>query len=161
MQLKTLVPAALAVTATAVAGGLASKDSQSVWYAKLRKPPYQPPAQAFPIVWPILYADIAVTSSATLDELERQGRAEERRRYLAALAVNLVLNGSWSWLFFNQHKLGTSAVAAGALAVSSADLTRRAVQVRGAPAAPLALYPLWCACATALSTHIWFLNRRR
>ena len=161
MQLKTLVPAALAVTATAVAGGLASKDSQSVWYAKLRKPPYQPPAQAFPIVWPILYADIAVTSSATLDELERQGRAEERRRYLAALAVNLVLNGSWSWLFFNQHKLGTSAVAAGALAVSSADLTRRAVQVRGAPAAPLALYPLWCAFATALSTHIWFLNRRR
>ncbi|KUI02607.1 TspO protein [Mycolicibacterium acapulense] len=160
MQLKTLVPSALAVTATAVAGGLASKDSQSLWYAKLRKPPYQPPAQAFPIVWPILYADIAVTSSATLDELERRGQTEERRRYLAALAINLVLNGSWSWLFFNQGKLATSAVAAGALTLSSADLTRRAVQVRGAKAAPLALYPLWCAFATVLSSHIWFLNRR-
>ncbi|GAT10475.1 tryptophan-rich sensory protein [Mycolicibacterium novocastrense] len=160
VQLKTLVPSALAVTVTAVAGGLASKDSQSLWYAKLRKPPYQPPRQAFPIVWPILYADIAVTSSATLDELERRGRSEERRRYLTALAVNLALNGSWSWLFFNQGKLGTSAVAAGALTLSSADLTRRAVQVRGAQAAPLALYPLWCAFATALSTHIWFLNRR-
>ncbi|KUI10175.1 TspO protein [Mycolicibacterium acapulense] len=160
MQLKTLVPSALAVTATAVAGGLASKDSQSLWYAKLRKPPYQPPAQAFPIVWPILYADIAVTSSATLDELERRGQTEERRRYLAALAINLVLNGSWSWLFFNQGKLATSAVAAGALTLSSADLTRRAVQVRGAKAAPLALYPLWCVFATVLSSHIWFLNRR-
>ncbi|VEG45601.1 tryptophan-rich sensory protein [Mycolicibacterium flavescens] len=160
MQLKTLVPSALAVTATAVAGGLASKDSQSLWYAKLRKPPYQPPAQAFPIVWPILYTDIAVTSSATLDELERRGQTEERRRYLAALAINLVLNGSWSWLFFNQGKLATSAVAAGALTLSSADLTRRAVQVRGAQAAPLALYPLWCAFATVLSSHIWFLNRR-
>lgn len=160
MQLKTLVPSALAVTATAVAGGLASKDSQSLWYAKLRKPPYQPPRQAFPIVWPLLYADIAVTSSAALDELERRGRTDERRRYIAALAINLVLNGGWSWLFFNRRMLGTSAVAAGALTVSSADLTRRAVQVRGAPAAPLTLYPLWCAFATALSTHIWLLNRR-
>nr|WP_090276454.1 TspO/MBR family protein [Mycolicibacterium komanii]CRL69834.1 tryptophan-rich sensory protein [Mycolicibacterium komanii] len=161
MQLKTLAPTALAVTATAVVGGLASKDSQSVWYAKLRKPPYQPPPQAFPIVWPILYADIAATSAATLDELERRGQTRERRRYIAALGVNLVLNGGWSWLFFNQGKLGTSAVAAGALAVSSADLTRRAVKVKGAQAAPLALYPLWCAFATALSSHIWFLNRRR
>lgn len=160
MQLKTLVPSALAVTATAIVGGLASRPAQSPWYAKLRKPPYQPLAQAFPIVWPLLYADIAAVSSATLDDLERQGRAEERRRYVAALAANLVLNGSWSWLFFNRRMLGTSALAAGALAVSSTDLTRRAVAVRGASAAPLALYPAWCAFATALSTHIWLLNRR-
>jgi tryptophan-rich sensory protein len=160
VQSRTLIPSALAVTATAVLGGLASRPAQSAWYAKLRKPPYQPPRQAFPIVWPILYADIGLTSSATLDELERQGRQEERRRYLAALAINLVLNGSWSWLFFNRGLLGTSAVAAGALAVSSADLTRRAVAVQGRNAAPLAAYPLWCAFATALSSHIWFLNRR-
>ncbi|MFO7164852.1 MAG: TspO/MBR family protein, partial [Mycolicibacterium hassiacum] len=112
----------------------------------------------FPIVWPVLYADLAVTSAATLDELEN--RPEQRRRYLAALAVNLVLNGSWSWLFFNRGKLATSAVAAGALAISSADLTRRAAAVRGAKAAPLAAYPAWCAFATVLSTHIWALNRR-
>jgi tryptophan-rich sensory protein len=161
VQLKTLGPSALAVTATAVVGGLASRPAQSRWYAKLRKPPYQPPRQAFPIVWPLLYADIAAVSSATLDELERRGRDDERRRYIAALAANLVLNGSWSWLFFNRRMLGPSAIAAGVLAVSSADLTRRAAAVQGASAAPLALYPAWCAFATALSTHIWFLNRRR
>jgi translocator protein len=161
VQLKTLVPSALAVTATAVVGGLASRPAQSSWYAKLRKPPYQPPRQAFPIVWPLLYADIAAVSSATLDELERRGEVDERRRYIAALAANLALNGSWSWLFFNRRMLRTSAIAAGALAVSSADLTRRATAVSGASAAPLALYPAWCAFATALSTHIWLLNRRR
>ncbi|MEO3758579.1 TspO/MBR family protein [Mycobacterium sp. B14F4] len=159
MQRKTLIPSALAVTATAVAGGLASRPAQSRWYAKLKKPPYQPPRQAFPIVWPVLYADIALVSSATLDELERRGATDERRRYLAALAANLVLNGSWSWLFFNRRMLGTSAVTAGVLAVSSADLTRRAVAVRGASAAPMGLYAAWCAFATALSTHIWILNR--
>jgi tryptophan-rich sensory protein len=160
VQLKTLVPTAAAVTATAVLGGLASRPAQSAWFQRLKKPPYQPPRQAFPIVWPVLYADIAATSSATLDELERQGRSDEKRAYTTALAANLVLNGSWSWLFFNRGWLGTSAIAAGLLAVSSADLTRRAVAVQGAKAAPLAAYPAWCAFATVLSTHIWLINRR-
>jgi tryptophan-rich sensory protein len=151
----------LAVAATAVLGGLASRPAQSAWYAALKKPAYQPPRQAFPVVWPVLYADIAVVSAATLDDLERRGMRGERRIYLAALVTNLVLNGSWSWLFFNRRWLGTSAIAAGVLAVSSADLTRRSVAVRGAKAAPLAAYAVWTAFATVLSTHIWFLNRRR
>lgn len=157
MQIRTLAPTGLAVAATAVIGGLASKPAvESDWYAKLRKPPYQPPRQAFPIAWTSLYADIAVVSAATLDE----SPPEVRRGYIRALAINLVLNGSWSWLFFNRRRLGTSAVAAGLLTASSVDLTRRAAAVRGVKAAPLGLYPLWCAFATALSTHIWALNRR-
>lgn len=157
MQIRTLAPTALAVAATAAIGGLASKPAvESVWYATLRKPPYQPPRQAFPIAWTSLYTDIAVVSAATLDE----SPAEARRGYIRALAINLVLNGSWSWLFFNRRRLGTSAVAAGLLTASSVDLTRRAAAVRGVKAAPLGLYPLWCAFATALSTHIWALNRR-
>jgi tryptophan-rich sensory protein len=160
VQLRTLAPTALAVSATAVLGGLASRPAQSAWYQKLRKPPYQPPRQAFPIVWPLLYADIATVSSATIDELDRRGRSDEKRRYIVALAANLVLNGSWSWLFFNQGRLGTSAIAAGVLTASSADLTRRAVAVQGAKAAPLVAYPAWCAFAAVLSTHIWLLNKR-
>ena len=52
MQIRTLVPTALAVAATAAVGSLASKPAvESDWYAKLRKPPYQPPRAAFPIAW--------------------------------------------------------------------------------------------------------------
>lgn len=161
MKAGTIAGTALASAATAVIGGLASRPAQSTWYEKLKKPPYQPPRQAFPIVWPVLYADIAVTSAATLDELEERGQQQQRRAYVVALATNLVLNGGWSWLFFNRRWLGTSAVAAAALTASSIDLTRRSVAVQGAKAAPLAAYPAWCAFATALSTHIWALNRRR
>ena len=159
MQIRTLLPTALGVAATAVVGGLASRPAQSAWYEKLKKPPYHPPRQAFPIVWPVLYADIAATSAATLDDLAERGQDQQRRAYTVALATNLVLNASWSWLFFNQRRLGTSAIAAAVLAASSADLTRRSIAVRGAKAAPLAAYPAWCAFATALSTHIWALNR--
>ena len=159
MKARTLAGTAAATAATAILGGLASRPAQSTWYEKLKKPPYQPPRQAFPIVWPVLYADIAVTSATTLDQLEERGHQQQRRAYIAALVSNLVLNGSWSWLFFNQRRLGTSAIAAAALTISSADLTRRSIAVQGAKAAPLAAYPAWCAFATALSTHIWALNR--
>jgi tryptophan-rich sensory protein len=143
VQLKTLIPAAVAVSATAIVGGLASRPADSPWYRSLRKPPYQPPRQAFPIVWPMLYADIATVSSNVLDEMERRGHKRERREYMVALAVNLLLNAGWSWLFFNRRLLGTSTIAAAVLAGSSADLTRRAVAVQGKSATPLASYPIW------------------
>lgn len=160
MKLRTLASTALAATATGVLGGLASRPAQSPWYQALKKPPYQPPAAAFPVVWPLLYADIAAVSAATLDDLEERGDQRARRGYAVALAANLTLNAGWSWLFFSQRRLGTAAIAAGVLTASSADLTRRAASVRGTRAAPLALYPLWCAFATALATHIWILNKR-
>ena len=159
MRPATLAKTATGALATAVIGGLASRPAQSAWYANLRKPSFQPPRQVFPIVWPLLYADIAVVSASTMDQLEARRPNDQVRAYSALLALNLVLNASWSWLFFNRRLLGTSAVAAAALTASSADLTRRSVAVRGAAAAPLALYPLWCAFATALSSRIWSLNR--
>ena len=42
-----------AVTANAVVGGFASRPARSPWYARLRKPSYQPPRQVFPVLWPL------------------------------------------------------------------------------------------------------------
>jgi translocator protein len=155
----TLAKTAAAVFVTASAGGLASRPAQSDWYAKLRKPPFQPPRQVFPIVWPILYADIAAVSASTVDHYQDQSQPERARAYTAALAANLLLNGGWTWLFFSRRRLGASAVLAGALTAISADLTRRAVAARGTRSLVLGAYPLWCAFATLLSTRIWRLNR--
>jgi translocator protein len=159
MRPATLAKTAAAVFVTAGVGGLASRPAESDWYEKLRKPRFQPPRQVFPIVWPILYADIAAVSASTIDQLEDRQQRDEARAYQAALAVNLLLNGSWTWLFFNRRKLGASALTAAALAASSADQTRRAVEVRPNTGLMLAPYPLWCAFATLLSTRIWMLNR--
>jgi translocator protein len=162
MRLKTLAKTAGAAFVTAAVGGLASGPAvESDWYANLRKPGFQPPRQVFPVVWPLLYADIAVVAASTLDELTDRGESDSGRSYSRLLALNLLLNAGWSWVFFNRRWLGASAVGAAALTVSSADLARRSVAVRGASAGPLALYPLWCAFATALSARIWSLNRGR
>lgn len=155
----TLAATALAVAAAAGTGSIASANGMGVWYARLRKPRYQPPSVAFPVVWTTLYGDIALTSAATIDRFRVAGRPDDARRYAAALGVNLILNAGWTWLFFRFHKLAASAAGAAALTASSADLARRAAQADPRAGLALSPYPLWCAFATVLSTHIWRLNR--
>ena len=156
---KTLVGTGLATVVAAVAGSAASGKGVRDWYATVRKPGYIPPNAVFPIAWTILYADIAVTSAAAIDRFRADGQQRKARAFTAALGANLVLNAGWSWIFFAKHRLGLSAVAAGALAVSSADLVRRAGDADPRLAAALAPYPLWCGFATVMSTDIWRLNR--
>lgn len=160
MRPSTLAKTAGAAFTAAAVGGLATKPAvESAWYRRLKKPAFQPPSLAFPIAWNLLYSDIAAVSASTIDTLNERGDAAQARAYGRALAANLVLNASWSWVFFNQRRLGASAVVAAALTASSADLARRAAAVNAPAGAVLTPYPLWCAFATVLSTRIWQLNR--
>jgi tryptophan-rich sensory protein len=159
MHKPTLAATTLAVTAAAGTGSIASRKRVPAWYSRLRKPAYQPPVAAFPVVWTTLYGDIAASCAVAIDRFRAAGQHDKARRYIGALSVNLLLNAGWSWLFFRYHKLGASALGAAALTASAADLARRTAQAD--PRAGLALlpYPVWCGFATVLSTHIWRLNR--
>lgn len=159
MSRSILAATTVAVAAAAGAGSIANAKAVPSWYSRLRKPPYQPPNAAFPVAWTTLYVDIATTSALAIDRFRATGQHDEARRYAAALGVNLLLNGGWSWLFFRYHKLGASAVGAAALTASSADLARRAAQADRRAGLALSLYPLWCAFATVLATGVWRLNR--
>jgi benzodiazapine receptor len=159
MRIPTLIGTAVATASAAVIGSVASKAGVETWYPTLKKPSYVPPNVVFPVAWTTLYADIAVTSASAIDQLRAEGDDPKTRAYVAALGTNLVLNASWSWLFFKQHRLGPSAVAAAALAASSADLARRTAQVSPKAGLALAPYPLWCSFATLMSADIWRLNR--
>ena len=156
---KTLVGTALATVAAAVIGGASSRTGVQTWYPALRKPGYVPPDVVFPIAWTALYADIAGTSAAAIDRLRADGRGGKANAYWAALGANLVLNAGWSWIFFGKRKLGLGAAAAGVLALSSADLARRAADADPKLGVALAPYPLWCGFATVMSADIWRRNR--
>lgn len=160
MRPLTLAKTAGAAFAAAAVGALATRPAvESSWYRRLNKPAFQPPRAAFPIAWNLLYSDIAAVSASTIDTLNERGDTEQARAYSRALAVNLVLNAGWSWVFFNRRMLGPAAVGAAVLTASSADLARRAGTVNGAAGAALAAYPLWTGFATVLNTRIWQLNR--
>ena len=160
MSKVTLAATTLAVAAAAGVGSVASGAGRSSWYSRLSKPSYVPPNAVFPVAWTSLYTDIAATSAAAIDRLRAAGRHEDARNYVVALGLNLILNAGWGWLFFKYHKLGASTVGAAVLAASSADLTRRTALAHPRAGAALLPYPLWAAFATAMSSHIWVLNRQ-
>jgi translocator protein len=157
---QTLTGTSVGVATAAGLGTVASKSAVDRWYRRLRRPGYVPPNAVFPVAWTSLYADIAVTSATAIDRLRAAGLRAEARNYVIALAVNLVLNAGWSWLFFRYHRLGASAIGAAVLAASSADLARRTAAADPRAGVALLPYPLWCAFATLMSGHIWVLNRR-
>ncbi|HEY3338521.1 MAG TPA: TspO/MBR family protein [Propionicimonas sp.] len=157
---RNLATTAGLVAAAATAGSLAT-EPDGRWYRDLDKPSWQPPPVAFPIVWTTLYADIAVTAAAVLNELDRRGETEQAADFRKALAGNLALNGGWSWLFFRGHNLPASTLGAGVLALNSLRLVRRAGRVDRRFALALAPYAAWTAFATVLAGVVWSLNADR
>ncbi len=153
MKLKILAGCLAAVTATAVAGGLAT-DPNSRYYRTLDKPSWQPPPPVYGIVWTPLYIDIALSAGHAIAKLTEQNRTAERSRLIGALGVNLALNTGWSWLFFRFHRPWVAAAECAALTLSSADLVRRVGSADRRAGIALAPYPAWTAFATVLTVAI-------
>ena len=139
-----------AVAATAVVGGLGT-DVGSRWYHTLDKPSWQPPGRVFGPAWTVLYSLLAVGSARALD---RTADEADRAGLGRALAVNLVLNAGWNWLFFRARRPDLSLAEIALLEASTMDLTRRAG--RADPTAGRLLWPYaaWVAFAAALNAAI-------
>lgn len=155
----TMLQVGAAVAACAVVGSIATAPDSS-WYRRLRKPRWQPPSAAFPVVWTSLYAAITVAATATIAELDDEGRKVDAAAFRKALAVNLALNSGWSVVFFRLHRLPAATLWSGLLAVSSTDLARRAAATGPGKAATLGAYAGWTVFATVLSGALARLNRR-
>ncbi len=158
----TLVKTVAAVAATASVGKFAT-DPKSAWYRQLNKPVWQPPAAAFPIVWSSLYAGLAVTSAAVLHRLHQREACDpsstESSAYRKALAVNLVLNGAWSVIFWRGRHLTAATAESAALAVSTADLVRRSASAQPTLGFTLLPYVAWAGYATVLAGALASKNR--
>ncbi|MFI7508984.1 TspO/MBR family protein [Micromonospora aurantiaca] len=143
MRVPTLVKTAAAVTATAAAGAAAtSTGTSSRWYRRLRKPAWQPPSAAFPLVWTPLYGP-------------------ERAAFARGYALNLALNAGWTALFFGARRPGAALAEIAALNASNLVLLRRAARTDRPAGAALAPYVAWTLFATALNGAIVGLNRGR
>ena len=86
MVLKILLLALTIVTAWL--GGLSTFYTDWTWYESLNKATFNPPNYLFGIVWPILYTMMGVVSYFNAKHIYK------------LFILQLVLNGSWSWIFF-------------------------------------------------------------
>lgn len=79
----------VAVILTSIIGSMASTNTSiDSWYLSLNKSELNPPGYVFGIVWPILYVFMMISAVLT-----------HKKTYLLFLS-QLVINASWSWLFF-------------------------------------------------------------
>ena len=130
------------------------------WYAALRKPAWNPPGWIFAPVWTALYVLIGISGWLAWREVWERRRAQVAagRTALGLYAVQLVLNGAWSWLFFGLHRPG---LAFAEILVLWAAILATIVafwRVRPFAGALLLPYAAWVSFAAVLNGTLWRMN---
>lgn len=82
----------------AAATFFATQFKPGVWYAGLIKPSWAPPKWVNGPVWAVLQVMIALAGWVVWQSVERG-------LVLAAWGTALMLNASWSWLFFGRQSM--------------------------------------------------------
>ena len=124
------------------------------WYARLKKPSWNPPAWVFGPVWTTLYAMMAVAAWLVW----KRGGFAARRGPLALFITQLVLNATWTPLFFGLHQPGFACAEIVSLWLAIAATLAAFWPLNRASAWLLAPYLAWVSFATALNFALWRLN---
>jgi len=138
-----------ALVAIAALSGAFFKPDE--WYDRLRKPSWNPPKWVFPVVWTILYGFIAVAGWFVYQE---QGIGI----LLVIWAIQLVLNATWSWIFFGMKRMDRAFTNVSALWVMVLLFTILAFPVSQGAALLFIPYLMWVTAAAALNWTVWKLN---
>ena len=121
------------------------------WYAGLRKPSFNPPDWIFAPVWSFLFVLIGLVGWRTW---ERTSHGAAMKLWIA----QMVLNFSWSPVFFSLHWIGAAlAIIVGLLAAILAFIVRQ-WSVDRLSAGLFLPYALWVSFATMLNTALFLLN---
>ena len=92
---------------TGFLGSFATRNSFTSWYAQLSRPSFTPPDWTFGVVWPILYVTMGISAFLIWN------MGINRRQVKVALgvfALQLILNGLWTPIFFGLHLIGVALV---------------------------------------------------
>lgn len=136
-------------------GSLVTVTGPGSWYAGIAKPAFSPPGFLFAPVWTTLY--ILMGISLYLIWMEGTGRKDVRIA-LGVFAIQLVLNGLWTFLFFGLQSpiLGLAEILVlWVFIVLTIVLFHR---IRKTTAYLLVPYLLWVSFAAFLTYTIWTLN---
>jgi tryptophan-rich sensory protein len=153
-QLAVLMALVALCLLTGAVGAALTAVSVRDWYPTLRKPPWTPPDWLFGPVWTTLYVLMALAAWLVW----RRGGWPASRAALGLFAVQLVLNGAWSGLFFTLRSPGAAFAEIIHLWVAILATVWAFVQVSRLAAGLLAPYLIWVTYAAALNGAIWMMN---
>ncbi|MGC1710593.1 MAG: TspO/MBR family protein [Methyloceanibacter sp.] len=125
------------------------------WYERLAKPSWRPPNWLFAPVWTVIYLTIAVSGWLVWRKYGFAGATLPLAIYL----VQLILNASWSPIFFGMHRPDLAFVEVVMLWLSIIATIAAFHRLNAAAAWLLLPYLTWVTFAATLNFAIWRLNR--
>jgi tryptophan-rich sensory protein len=134
--------------------GSLTKPEISTWYSALNRSNLTPPNYVFPVAWTILYGIIGICGWLIWHKFSSPKLSIIKTLYVA----QLILNWSWTPLFFGFHLTGFSLVVLVAMDILVFALICLAYQKMRAVSLLMIPYLLWILFATYLNFYIWRYN---
>lgn len=125
------------------------------WYAQLRKPTWNPPSWIFGPVWTALYTMMAFAAWLVWG----RGGFAAQRGPLGLFLLQLLLNASWSPLFFGLHHPGLAFAEIVLLWLAILGTVVAFWKVQRLASVLLLPYLAWVSFAAVLNFTLWQLNR--
>ena len=122
-------------------------SSSPGWYASLNRPPWQPPALIFGLIWPYNFIMLGVAAFNVAQSLNRI----QTISWLTLFALSITAALIWAYQFYVPHNLTIAAIALGVAALLTIPvlyLTFTASLLVGILLIP---YQLWVIIATTLA----------
>jgi benzodiazapine receptor len=129
-------------------------SSNTIWYKNLKKPSWQPPSFLFPIVWTILYLLIGYSAFILYNTIKW------KNTYIWSLFwIQLIINYTWSYVFFNQKKLLLPLIIILLLDIFVIWFMIKSYKINKKIVYFFLPYLIWILFATILFTNIYLLNK--
>ena len=150
----SLVTVPMIVGVGAVMGLISNSGYGNAWFDALAKPAVMPPGWVFGLAWTILYALLGIDLALALSAQ----RSAARTSGITLFAIQLLLNFSWSPLFFGAHQVKLALAVIVAIFLLSLGALRRFWQFSRTAAWILIPYLAWLGFASFLNLEILLLN---
>lgn len=134
--------------------GSLTKAEINTWYSTLNRSPFTPPNYVFPVVWTMLYAMIATSGWI----IWRTPSFPQLRLIKSLYVMQLILNWSWTPLFFSYHLIGLALICLSLIIILVTSLIIKSYQKINIAALLLMPYLLWLLLAAHLNFYIWQYN---
>ena len=135
-------------------GAIATTPDIDGWYTTLTKPTWNPPDSVFGPVWTTLFILMGIAAWLVWKPEGFKHAAVP----MTLFAVQLVLNISWSWIFFGMHQPGWAFVEIVILWLAIVGTTVTFFRCSKLAGWLMLPYLVWVTFAAVLNFTIWRLN---
>ncbi len=137
--------------ALALGSWLMDNGPISPWYANLNKAPWTPPGWIFGVAWTCIMVCFSVFMAYLYNIIPN-------KNITPLFLLQLVLNVSWNYVFFNKQLIFIGFIIIGLLTLTIALFPYRFKKEMGTKILLIAPYLIWLCIATSLNGYILLYN---